>query len=276
MIVALFSDDVLFEHLVLKGGNALELVHNLVSRGSIDIDLSIIGEFGDVLDARERIFSALRRAFSVHGITLFDEKFEIVPSIRGDDPLPWWGGYQIEFKLIDSADYSRLSEKQGAIQRQAIPIDDHQGRTFRIDISKHEYCRDKVAAELDGQTIYVYSEEMCVFEKIRSLCQQLPGYVTIVGKKASPRARDFYDIYSVITKRALDIALPENLDLCRAIFAAKHVPLSLIPKIAGTRDFHATDWDAVRDAVVGTPFDFDFYFDFTMAEIQKLKPLWIE
>ena len=41
VILALFSDDELVKSLVLKGGAALELVHELVSRGSIDVDLSI-------------------------------------------------------------------------------------------------------------------------------------------------------------------------------------------------------------------------------------------
>ena len=41
VVIAMFSDDVLMERLVLKGGNALELVHRLVDRGSLDIDLSM-------------------------------------------------------------------------------------------------------------------------------------------------------------------------------------------------------------------------------------------
>jgi len=38
-IKALFSDDFLLEQLVLKGGNALNLVHRIGNRSSLDIDL---------------------------------------------------------------------------------------------------------------------------------------------------------------------------------------------------------------------------------------------
>src|SRR5437867_2298452 len=101
----MFSDELLFESLVLKGGNALELVHEL---------------------AKMRI--------------------------------------------------------------QAQTFDPQHGRKFRVEISKHEYCEGKIQATLDGHTIYVYTEEMCVVEKLRAICQQMPGY----GKtNPTPRARDF-------------------------------------------------------------------------------------
>ena len=38
------SPDILMEKLVLKGGNALDLVHRIGGRASMDIDLSIDGE----------------------------------------------------------------------------------------------------------------------------------------------------------------------------------------------------------------------------------------
>lgn len=43
VIVAMFSDDALFEQLVLKGGNALNLVYKFGSRASIDVDFSLDG-----------------------------------------------------------------------------------------------------------------------------------------------------------------------------------------------------------------------------------------
>ena len=39
VIIAMFSDDTLTQKLVVKGGNALEIVHGIISRGSIDVDL---------------------------------------------------------------------------------------------------------------------------------------------------------------------------------------------------------------------------------------------
>jgi len=276
MIAALFSDEKLVEHLVLKGGNALELVHQLISRGSVDIDFSISGQFDDIADIRNRIFRALQDRFVMNDLVVFDERFEAVHNIVGPDPIPWWGGYIAEFKLIGRTRYEELAPDLSALQRQAITSDLNQGRVFRIDISKHEFCRGKVPVTLKGQTVFVYSEEMCIFEKYRSLCQQMPQYVATLGREGRARGRDFYDIYTTISRRAIDIALPENLELCRAIFEAKHVPLALIQDIDQTREFHRLDWEATRQSVEGEVFEFDVYFDFVTDEAQKLKALWIE
>ncbi len=42
---ALMSDEILMQSLVLKGGNALQLVYDITNRGSIDIDFSVEREF---------------------------------------------------------------------------------------------------------------------------------------------------------------------------------------------------------------------------------------
>ena len=57
---ALFSDDVLFEKVVLKGGNALNLVLGVSDRTSLDLDFSIENDSEDIEDARRRIFAALQ------------------------------------------------------------------------------------------------------------------------------------------------------------------------------------------------------------------------
>ncbi|MGA3084518.1 MAG: nucleotidyl transferase AbiEii/AbiGii toxin family protein [Thermodesulfobacteriota bacterium] len=44
-IIALFSDDFLMERLVLKGGNAIDLIYKISSRASIDLDFSIALDF---------------------------------------------------------------------------------------------------------------------------------------------------------------------------------------------------------------------------------------
>ena len=40
-ITALCSDDVLFDQLVLKGGNAISLVYGISPRDSLDVDFSL-------------------------------------------------------------------------------------------------------------------------------------------------------------------------------------------------------------------------------------------
>ena len=80
-IVALFSDDRLFEQIVLKGGNALNLVYALSPRTSLDLDFSIENDFTDLNDTRNRIFRAIRERFSSVGLVVFDESFEPKPQV---------------------------------------------------------------------------------------------------------------------------------------------------------------------------------------------------
>ena len=270
VIVAMFSDELLFDRLVLKGGNALELVHHVLTRGSVDVDISIADEFGDLEETQKRIFQALRREFDRIGHLVFDETFRAVPPDLTEDRADWWGGYCVEFKLIPTARAEALKNDLEQMRRQAQTIDPRQGRKFRVEISKHEYCEGKMSAELDGHTVYVYTEEMCVVEKFRAICQQMPEY----GRThPAPRARDFYDIYTTVTRRGIDLALPENLDLFRHIFAAKRVPLALLRRVVETREFHRPDWVAVKDAVVGEVLEFDTYFDFVVEEVSRLDSL---
>ena len=56
VLIAVFSVDDLFDMLALKGGNALELVHKVISRGSVDIDLSMSGDFDDVPAIKQKPF----------------------------------------------------------------------------------------------------------------------------------------------------------------------------------------------------------------------------
>jgi predicted nucleotidyltransferase component of viral defense system len=81
-IVALFSDDQLFEQLVLKGGNALSLVYGLSSRTSLDLDFSIEKDFADLDDTRKRIFRAVKERFSSAGFVVFDGKRQSNPSVQ--------------------------------------------------------------------------------------------------------------------------------------------------------------------------------------------------
>ena len=64
-VTAMFSDDDLMDQLVLKGGNAMALIHKLTSRESVDIDFSMSHDFQDGAQAayfsdRGRLFQADR------------------------------------------------------------------------------------------------------------------------------------------------------------------------------------------------------------------------
>lgn len=270
-IIAMFSDDELMEHLVLKGGNALDIVHGLSARGSLDIDFSIENDFADLKDIQERIFKALRDRFDSAGALVFDERFLIKPSVRREGLPEQWGGYRVEFKVISKEVASRLEHSLDHMRRQAEIIGFQQEKTFHIEISKYEYCEGKVEAELDAYKIFVYTPEMIAAEKVRAICQQMAAYP--LGTK-SARARDFYDIHSIVTGAYVDFSRPEFHDLVRAVFEAKTVPLQLLREVKNQRGFHAPDWPKVELAISDTPQSFDFYFDFVVAEVEKLKSLW--
>ena len=113
---------------------------------------------------------------------------------------------------------------------------------------------------------------MLAIEKLRAICQQMPDYP--MRSHPTPRARDFYDIYSVIEGTHIDLITLTNLQLARDIFAAKSVPLTLISKISEHREFHKQDWPAVELTVSGKLLEFDFYFDFVIGQTRLLESLW--
>lgn len=272
-ITALFSDDELLERLVLKGGNALNLVYHYTSRSSFDLDFSMEGDITEVPDAERRIFHVLRDRFDAVGFVLFDEKFEAKPKTLGEHQPPTWGGYQVSFKLIEKEKFEALRGRTEDVRRQALVIGTGQRRTFTVDLSKHEYTAPKIAKNFEHYQIYVYTPEMIAAEKIRAICQQMPGYL-VLRRPGAPRARDFYDIYLLVKAAAVDLSA--HLDLVRHVFAAKVVPLNLLANVADYREFHRPDWPAVVSSAGETLEEFDFYFDFVLGEIAKLKTLWVE
>ena len=273
-IAALFSDDVLSDCLVLKGGNALDLVYGITSRTSMDLDFSMKQDFEDSSDARERLFLSLRDRFDAVGYVLFDERFAAQPELKGADEKPWWGGYEISFKLIEREKYRLFKDRLDKLRINALVIGSGDKRSFKIDVSKCEYTEGKAEHEIDQFAIYVYTPAMIAIEKIRAICQQMPEYPHTGNKKA--RARDFYDIYQVLTTCAIDLNAEENRALMRHIFEAKQVPLSLLGNIDREREFHRPDWHSVVDATSGELEVFDFYCDFVVGEVRRLKSFGVE
>ena len=272
-IVSLFADDELAGVLALKGGNALSLVHGITSRTSIDLDFSIKEDFPDFPAAKARIFRVLKDRFDSDGYVVFDESLTPKPLIKGEDIMPRWGGYVLNFKLIKKQRYEQLIyTKPNKLSIEAMVTSPDNKRVFKVDFSKFEHIDGKEARDLDHYSIYVYTPEMIVLEKLRAICQQMPEYLAQRPGRAAARARDFYDIHEAIEKRAINLTIPENLETLHNIFEAKDVPLALLLKVEGTREFHRPDWISVETSVAGDPAgDYDFYFDFVLAQIEQLK-----
>jgi predicted nucleotidyltransferase component of viral defense system len=273
-ITALFSDDFLYQHLVLKGGTALSLIYGLTSRTSIDLDFSMASDFENVAVAEQRMFRALRDRFDAEGYVVFDERLDPKPRLDGEDIKPWWGGYELRFKLIDRDKFEKLKHRPEKLSMSAMVTGLGQDRVFTVDLSKHEYVHGSIERELDHFSICVYTPEMIAIEKLRAICQQMEAYEHR-GQRAA-RARDFYDIYTVLNACQIDLGSVENHALVRHIFAAKQVPLSFLRNVSDEREFHRTDWPAVVNTTEGQLEPFDYYFDCVLRELDLLKTLWVE
>jgi predicted nucleotidyltransferase component of viral defense system len=273
-ITALFADDLLMQKFVLKGGNALKLVYGLSTRTSLDLDLSLDNDFDDFEEAKGRLFRSLKDRFDAAGYIVFDEKLEPKPKILKEGQNALWGGYQLAFKLIEKAKYSAAIGDLRMMQRTSLVVGPDQQRVFTVDLSKNEYTKDKSAREFDDFEIYVYTLDMIAVEKLRALCQQMEEYPHRTYGK--PRARDFYDIHRIVSSGQVILETEANRELMKAMFAVKEVPLTLLEKLPAYREFHRPDWLAVTGSVsVAEKLeDFDFYFDFVLAELEKLKSLW--
>lgn len=271
-ITAVFSDDYLFERVVLKGGNALAIALGLSGRTSMDLDFSLENDFEDPDEAARRLREALERRFQATGLVVFDFTFGPRP-YQARDGFSRWGGYAAAFKLLDRIRFAQIGNDREAHRREALVIGSQQQRKFSIELSKYEYTQGKLTKELDHFDIYVYAPEMIALEKVRAVCQQMPEYVQNRIRRA--RARDFFDIHLIHTETDIDFASPSIQGLAANIFAAKEVPLNLLQLIADQREFHRPDWDSVRASVSQEGLEgFDYYFDFVVKQVELLKPLW--
>lgn len=272
ILTAIAADDYLVEQFVLKGGNALELVHGIGARASVDLDFSIATDFDEPDEVATRLRVSLEDRFDAIGRLVFDYDFRERPAGR-ERGAPW-GGYTASFKLIARELAAELDEHLEAMRRQSEVVGPSDKRSFRIEISAFEYVEGRIEAEVDHFPCYVYSLEMIVAEKLRALCQQSPEYAKRVHP--TPRARDFYDIYAALTEGAVSVERPRFQELIVRVFEAKTVDLSILGRLEAQREFHRTDWPSVQGAVRKSLRDFDYYFDYVIEEVRTLEPLWIE
>lgn len=273
IVAAVADDPVLRDLLILKGGNALALVHKIGMRASLDIDYSMADDIDDLGGFAVALERALTERFARHDLVVFD--FSFVPRPRTTDPASrTWGGYNAEFKLIDRAAGASINVEQ--MRKAALPVDgDPQaGRRFRIEISKFEFCADHAELPISDDVVCrVYSLDLVAAEKLRSLCQQMDEYGQ--RRHPAPRSRDFYDIHAMVTEGAVDFGHPDLHALVRASFGQKEVALELLGSLREYLDFHEQDWQQVLNSIPAhKPREFGFYADFVLAETRKLQPVW--
>jgi hypothetical protein len=277
VIISMFTNDYLLDKLVLKGGNALYLIYNIDERSSIDIDLSIESDFKkDELKLVKKILKKnLEDNFIRKDLIVFDFEFKSRPSRPDNRNKEFWGGYRINFKIIEKDTYKLYKGDLDSIRRDSIVVGPNNIRKFKIEISKYEICKPKNELELDGFTIYVYTPIMIIYEKIRAICQQLEEYSNFVKIRRTPRARDFYDIHTIIKR------LPEienelytinNLDILRRMFEIKRVPINFLKKINLDKEYHRDDFYSVKDTILKKydTKDFEYYFNYVKNICNKI------
>lgn len=276
-VQAMFSDDELLEQLVLKGGNAMALVHQISARASVDLDFSLKQDFGNNLeDVQARILKTLSETFRANGYEVFDFKMVERPKTMTEDMRDFWGGYGVEFKLATSEVHTKHSADIEMLRKLAINLG--QGPKFLIDISRFEYVEDKQDWDFDGTLIYVYSPLMIVCEKLRAICQQMPEYGPVIKRErpGSARPKDFVDIFVLTKALDLDLTGEQMQRVLTAMFEIKKVPLSLLGLIPNYYEFHLAGFPAVADTV--SPHfkleRFDFYFNYVIELVDRLKPAW--
>ncbi len=269
VIRAIAADDELSKVLVLKGGNALRLVHDLGARTSQDVDYSLESDFADAGAAREQLRIALEQEFLRLKLHVVDYKFAHKPKHVG---VARAGGYIVTFKLATRDLRERHAKRPDRLSAEAEVVSPGQGRMMEIEISKNEFCGTMNECDVDGLLVRVCAPELIAVEKLRALCQQMPEYSKRRNK--APRARDFYDIHAIVSAGEVDFRDPDIHELVRASFEVKEVPLTLLARISNGREFHRAGWPEVEGSVSGALLSYDVYFDFVVEHAAGLEPLW--
>lgn len=282
VIKSLFANDFLYDHLVLKGGTALEIL-GFNQRASMDIDFSMEGAFQkeDLENIKKSIEKSLEVTFNKKGLDVIDLKLSESPAKLSAEKEKYWGGYILEFKIADSKDYNLFEKGEieiDALRRRSKAIDPlSQKRKFQVDISRYEFCENKERMELDGYQIYIYSPLMIVYEKLRAICQQDKSYKKSEGVSISSRARDFFDIHSILEdkhhsylyEKAME---KDNLEIIKEMFNLKKVPINNLGLINKNREFHRETFTEVKDTAANQNNieTFDYYFDYVVRLAREI------
>lgn len=268
-IIAIYESKQLADLLILKGGSAMRLFDKQNTRLSIDADFSIENKLAD----SESVFNTMRQhlvsRFKTHDLHLIDFTAQKKPKRRQQGFPEWWGGWSCEFKLVDK-EYNALPLE--TMRRYALVPAGANSPKIKIDLSEYEYCGIPRTAMLKGITIRAYSREMLVLEKLRAICQQHPEYP--YRQQAKNRARDFYDIYYLVTD-ATNRFIQYCKDHLETVFNSKEVPLHILGALWNDDSFidgFRRGFTQVKDTVSEPLQEFDFYLESTRFFVLDICP----
>jgi len=278
-IIALFSDDLLMNIFVLKGGSALNFAYNIDLRESIDIDISMSEDFNEnqLEIIKTKLEKTLIQTFTEKNYFVFDIKLISKPLKTRNNIDNTWGGYFLEFKIIEKDKQKIFKKNIDKMRKQSIIVGDKNIRIFRVDISKFEYFENPLEIEIEGFLIYAYKPLILLYEKLRAICQQMDEYIKIIPTTKKPRARDFFDIYLLFENfpgLKKEFYQKNNIELLCKVFSIKKVPLELLGKIEEYREYHRDNFQTIIPMVRMELETYDYYFDYTLEKVEKLKTFW--
>jgi hypothetical protein len=119
---------------------------------------------------------------------------------------------------------------------------------------------------------------MIVCEKLRAICQQIDVYRKKVQKHKAKRARDFLDIQQICEAEKICPKDNSFRSTLSKVFAVKDVPLNLLESLEQEREYHESDFVAVKATVANSKSlkEFEFYFKYTLNFINQLEAFWDE
>lgn len=270
-LTAIYKEDTFNQNLYLKGGQAIRLLENIRTRFSADIDFSVQNKINDQDEFFNQIKDTLYIEFSNNELHLFDFNFTRKPKVKSEGTPDFWGGWQVEFKLIyDSKKFKKLEIQR----REALIPSGCQSSIINIDISEYEYCNSIETVKLETVIVKTYSRTLIVLEKIRAICQQHPTYIL---KGNDSRARDFYDIEKLWQKVLREKNQVVFINECRKhighVFKAKEVPLDIMEFIFEETfiELQKQAWETVKNSVSERIDDFEYYVENLKQIINLIK-----
>lgn len=272
-LIAIFADDYLLEKFVLKGGSAIDLAYKIDGRASIDIDVSMENDFNndEFEEVKTKLEMSLNNIFQEEGFFVFDYKFDRSPLKKASNQPFFWGGYSVEFKFISADKKDIIIENLDKARQLAEVVNQGNGKKFTIDISKFEYCKEKMEVEIDGYTVYVYTPKMLVIEKLRAICQGMKEYKLNHCLKPA-RTRDFYDIYLLVQSFEIQFS-SQDKELIEAVFKIKEVEIDLLGNIEKYRKHYYQGIGSLYDTIpTDRVLNFDVYFEFVLNIVKELLP----
>lgn len=273
LLLAIYSNKMLADKLILKGGQALRVKEKLINRFSADADFSTPQNIENTEIFFELLHTALSKEFHDQGYYVFSFKFTKRPKTLKTGAPDYWSGWGIEFKIIEANKRNLSKEK---LDREALIPDGAISPRITLDVSEYEYCGsiEKIKIGHSDVVATSYSRTLLILEKIRAICQQHPKYP---HKNSDQRARDYYDIERLWEKSLQQddetFFIEELQAHVRSVFAAKDVNTNLLVAIfeADFIEIQRSGWAQVVDTVKGRLQNFDYYVE-TLRRIVAYLP----